>query len=183
MMLTGFFTHAPHDLHTPRACRQLSPKGREAVLARGVDIEQIREAADLEELFDLAGDPAQHELAAGLLGLLRRQEQGAEARAADVGQVLEIPHQAPASGLDEADHPVPEFLRRRAVDSPPGVQNDGVPHTLFGKFHDFPPESLGSFGPLPFTAPPPPPPPPPPPGGGGGGGGAAAGGGPPPPPR
>src|SRR4051812_43728417 len=56
-------------------------QGRKACRAVGMNAEESREAADVEDLEHLRVDAAQREHAAGRAGLLHQQQEGAQSRA------------------------------------------------------------------------------------------------------
>src|SRR5262249_43785162 len=117
---------------------------RDRLLAAGKDEEQLGERRDVEQAPYLARDAAQGEPALHLGALLRDDEQGPEARAADVRDVAEVEDQQRGDRFDELRQAVPERPRARAVDASPERHRGDGSRLGLGDFHA---PSLSSYDP------------------------------------
>jgi len=88
---------------------------RKRLDARGLDHEQAHEAGQLEHRADARSQAAQHERARGRLEPLRRQQQHAKARAADVLDAGHVDHDPPLARVEPRNHVALELSRAQRV--------------------------------------------------------------------
>src|SRR5262249_937615 len=111
------------------------PQLADSVGLRRADQKFLGEGADLEQAPDLAGHAAQGELAFPLSGGPLGDEEGAKARAADIGDVLQIDDDRAAPRLRHGHQALAEFLRGRAVEPAVGLDNGYAVAHFFHHFH------------------------------------------------